>query len=142
MTRDEVEHLNQSLTGQIIEKFNLGIKDLEQLEEELIGKRSSDTGLISSLFTFIVGDLSIKLKSFRIKKYLQYKFSIPKLQSKQLLKLFKRKAALNRRIQFWNRIHQVFHYWHIFHKPFAIIMYLIMLVHIAISIWLGYTWIF
>jgi hypothetical protein len=39
-------------------------------------------------------------------------------------------------------IHKLFYYWHVFHKPFAIIMYLIMIVHIAISVWLGYTWIF
>jgi hypothetical protein len=36
----------------------------------------------------------------------------------------------------------LFHYWHVFHKPFAFIMYIIMLIHIGIALWLGYRWIF
>jgi len=116
LTLDEVENLNQSLASEIIEKLSLDINSFEQLEEEFIGQVSSKKDILAFIVTFLTGDL--------------------------FLKLLNKKAALNRRIQFWNRIHQVFHYWHVFHKPFAIIMYLIMIVHIAISIWLGYTWIF
>jgi hypothetical protein len=42
----------------------------------------------------------------------------------------------------WNAIHQLFHYWHVIHKPFAIIMYIIMFVHILVAVYVGYTWIF
>jgi len=37
---------------------------------------------------------------------------------------------------------KLFSYWHIFHKPFAIIMLVIVLVHIVATVLMGYTWIF
>lgn len=37
---------------------------------------------------------------------------------------------------------RLFGYWHIFHLPLAIIMFLILFVHVGIAIAFGYTWIF
>jgi hypothetical protein len=33
----------------------------------------------------------------------------------------------------------MFHYWHAIHKPFTIVLFLMMGVHIGIAIWLGYA---
>ena len=49
---------------------------------------------------------------------------------------------LQQRILVLNRVQRLFHYWHVFHKPFAILMYVIMFVHVGVAVWLGYTWIF
>ena len=45
-----------------------------------------------------------------------------------------------RRIHLHHLIRDIFHWWHVVHKPFAIIMILVMLVHVAVSLALGYTW--
>ena len=50
------------------------------------------------------------------------------------------KALLHRRILLWDRLHELFHYWHVFHKPFAVVMYLFMIVHIAVAVMTGYGW--
>ncbi|HEY0143966.1 MAG TPA: hypothetical protein VGF48_23975 [Thermoanaerobaculia bacterium] len=52
--------------------------------------------------------------------------------------LQKRKAWLQRRIARWHRTQELFHYWHVFHKPFAILMYLFLIVHIAVVTLTGY----
>ena len=39
-------------------------------------------------------------------------------------------GALNRR--------QMFYYWHVLHKPFAIVMYVFMFVHILVAVFTGY----
>jgi hypothetical protein len=44
----------------------------------------------------------------------------------------RRDARLVRRVQ-------LFHYWHVFHKPFAALMYLFALVHIAVAWLTGYA---
>jgi len=36
----------------------------------------------------------------------------------------------------------MFRYWHAFHLPLAILMFVILAVHIAVAILFGYTWIF
>ncbi len=52
--------------------------------------------------------------------------------------LAKRRAWLMGRIARWNRLQELFHYWHVFHKPFAIVMYLFMVIHITVAMLTGY----
>jgi len=37
---------------------------------------------------------------------------------------------------------QLFHYWHVIHLPFSIIMFLTLAAHVTVVLLLGYTWIF
>lgn len=45
-----------------------------------------------------------------------------------------------RRMHLFHLVRDLFHYWHVFHKPFAIIMIVVMIVHIAVAVALGYVW--
>ena len=38
----------------------------------------------------------------------------------------------------WERLRQLFHYWHVLHKPFAVVMYLFLIVHIVVVSLAGY----
>ena len=58
--------------------------------------------------------------------------------SRDLVVVIAEKARLHRRIVLWHRLQEIFHYWHVFHKPFAIVMYLFMIVHIAVVSITGY----
>lgn len=49
-------------------------------------------------------------------------------------------TLLDRRIQVWHHMQRLFHYWHVFHKPFAIVMYIVMGIHIVVAVWTGYGW--
>lgn len=60
----------------------------------------------------------------------------------RVMKLVRREISLNRRIDRLQLMQDLFRYWHVAHLPFALIMLLIMLVHVATSIVFGYTWIF
>ncbi|HYK04870.1 MAG TPA: hypothetical protein VE974_24160 [Thermoanaerobaculia bacterium] len=57
---------------------------------------------------------------------------------RELVAVIERKARLHRRILRWHRLQEIFHHWHVFHKPFAIIMYLFLIVHIAVVTVTGY----
>ena len=45
-----------------------------------------------------------------------------------------------RRLLLFHQVRDLFHYWHVFHKPFAVIMIVIMIVHVTVAVLLGYTW--
>lgn len=137
-----VQMLNSQMMDNIKGKFSLESREIEQMEMELYPLLNKQAGLLSILIAFAITDITSYLKTSRIRKFLEYKFKIPKSQAIELISLLRHKAKLNRRLQFWNKIHQMFHYWHVFHKPFAVIMYIIMFIHIGISVWLGYIWIF
>ena len=54
--------------------------------------------------------------------------------------MLRQRAFLERRILLWDRLQRLFHYWHVLHKPFAVIMYLFMIVHVGVALATGYGW--
>lgn len=61
---------------------------------------------------------------------------------RQILGLVKQEMSLNTRIERLETMQKLFKYWHVAHLPFAIIMLVIVVVHVAITLAFGYTWIF
>jgi hypothetical protein len=49
-------------------------------------------------------------------------------------------ASLAKRILFLSRSQQVFHLWHVIHKPFSWSFAILALIHIIVVINLGYRW--
>ncbi|MBA4320424.1 MAG: hypothetical protein C0412_18660 [Flavobacterium sp.] len=86
---------------------------------------------------FLTRNILHKLKMDLIKAGISDKHKI-----KVILKIAKTKIALTRRIGTLRTMQKLFRYWHIFHLPFALSMFIIMAIHIIITITFGYKWIF
>ena len=54
----------------------------------------------------------------------------------------KKELRLSRRIARLQRMQQLFKYWHVVHMPFALIMLVVVIIHIGITVAMGYRWIF
>ena len=68
--------------------------------------------------------------------------SVPPTRRPEFERVVRQKAHVHRRrIVLWDRVHELFHYWHVLHKPFALVMYLFMLVHVAVAFVTGYGWV-
>ena len=61
---------------------------------------------------------------------------------KELISAAKTEIVIARRIALLRTSQKLFHMWHIFHLPFAIAMFVIMVVHVIVTIIFGYKWIF
>ncbi len=61
---------------------------------------------------------------------------------RKVTRLVKNEMLINKRIERLQSMQQLFKYWHVAHLPFAIIMLVIVVVHVGITLALGYTWIF
>jgi len=135
LSLSEVEKYKESLNQKMTKKYGLEPAQISTIENLLSRKTNSLSASILSdmIRPFSQRKLTQKLKTFA---------NLSKPQIKEMIRTAQEKYVLERRIRMWNRVHNLFHYWHVFHKPFAIVMYIIMLVHISISVWLGYTWIF
>lgn len=138
----EAEEMNKQLAQQLVERFSLETAELQNIENLFIGEKIAGQNTAVLFLNMVTGDVLRIFRSQKIRKELRRVYQIPAGQIDDLFSLFKQKAQISRRITMWNRIHQLFHYWHVFHKPFALIMYIIMIIHVGISIWLGYTWVF
>jgi hypothetical protein len=67
---------------------------------------------------------------------------IDKIQRKELITAAKSELTMARRIAFLRTSQKLFQLWHIFHLPFAIAMFVIMVIHVIVTIVFGYKWIF
>ncbi len=82
---------------------------------------------------------------FRRKKQIRTNLKNQNIASEDinvLMKLVSNEMALTRKIQRLVTMQKLFRYWHIAHLPFALIMLIIMIIHVAVSLTFGYTWIF
>lgn len=107
--------------------------------EEFISENAQSAG---GLMSWLTRDLTAAFRYSALKNRLHKEANLSTHDAKHLVTLAKRRALLDRRIAFLGTARKLLHHWHIFHKPFAIIMLVIMVVHIIVAVSLGYTWIF
>ena len=62
----------------------------------------------------------------------------PNRELERVVQTARRKAALSKRIAFLSRTQQVFHLWHVIHRPFSYSFAVLALIHIAVVLLLGY----
>ncbi len=67
---------------------------------------------------------------------------LQKSEKQVLMSAAKSEIVIARRIALLRTSQKLFHLWHIFHLPFAITMFVIMIIHVAVTIAFGYKWIF
>jgi hypothetical protein len=70
------------------------------------------------------------------------KNNLSKAQRLQVLDLVNNEMSLNNRIERLQLMQNLFKYWHVAHLPFALVMLIIMIIHVAVTIVFGYRWVF
>lgn len=68
--------------------------------------------------------------------------SLSRQDMRKVIRLFKEELSLNNRIERLQVMQKLFKYWHVAHLPFALIMLVIVVLHVLVTLALGYTWIF
>lgn len=91
----------------------------------------------------IVHDLRMRARVRRLRRFIrQGHQSIPEDAIDEVVRLAREQSVLKRRITVLQSTTRLFHHWHVFHKPFAVIMIVIMFVHVGVTLAFGYRWIF
>jgi hypothetical protein len=146
-----------SLSGQ-----ELNLNDLNALSLEYDNKLKKETSFNAVVFneiekasvtldsnvSFTSGIIQIVNIHFKMKSILSSLKSklkeagFDKTHIKETLQTAKNKIVISRKIRLLRSMQRLFRYWHIFHLPFAIIMFVIMLIHVGVTILFGYKWIF
>ncbi len=117
-------------------------------EIKKIGIQSSTTDFISSLNMDTGNNAGSKDQNFNdkeqlneIKKKLK-SMNIPTNDKRKLIQSLKSEISMKRKLHRLELMQRLFRYWHIAHLPFALIMLIIMIIHVAVAFTLGYNWIF
>jgi hypothetical protein len=141
LTLVELERINAEMTARLQSRFKLDGAAIERLEQVTAGFAGETAGGAWRSVGRLLADDLFRFRARRqFARRVMRKVLLPKQELHEFTQQSFARAILSRRVALLSQIHQVFHYWHVIHKPFAIIMYVIMLVHIGVAIWTGYGW--
>lgn len=140
LTLKELEAMEQTINRELKETFRLSEKQIQLLEDALRNPSGHAPLKKRGILGMVWEDLTWPLVRSRYETLIARRLNIPQTQIRQFMQVLRRKERLEKRIDVLVQVQRLFHYWHIIHKPFAIIMYLIMLIHVGVAVWLGYTW--
>jgi hypothetical protein len=132
----EAEVMDAELSRRLREELGLdpaAVETLQAAAERGVDPRASTLLLVPRM---VLGALALRVRLWRFRRRHR---EVPRQLARAFAAAVRQKALLRRRILLWQRLHAVFHYWHVAHRPFAAIMYLFMAVHIAVAWWTGYA---
>jgi hypothetical protein len=116
-----------------IEGRELTLKEIQDYKTDM------DTELMNKYQIDISEIKSTKFSSKRLKLISQ---NISREEFKKVKKIIRSEKRISRRIDRLDKMQSLFKYWHVAHLPFALIMLIIMVIHIAVVLTFGYKWIF
>ncbi len=113
------------------------ISKMQNMTPQIIGK-----GILTSLYHLLVFDLK---RRFQVKTLLS-EFESKYGAKSQDLTFFKatieKQLMMSQRVIALDAVSKVFHWWHVIHKPFAYAIFLVLALHIVLTMSFGFTWIF
>ncbi len=141
----EVEKLDRELTRELVEELAVppeAAARIETIAEQGVDPRRKVMPLLFGM-TFGLFALRRRLRSL-VRDASQGSpsggpQSLARHRRRHFEQAVMRKALLRRRLILWERLREIFHHWHVLHKPFALIMYLFMILHIAVAWRTGYV---
>ncbi len=137
----ELDTMSEDLTNKLRLDYKVGDNVISKLSELQSFQKYKNITLTQSILVVFKDSFAIR-SVLKVLKNNMKLLGYSKTQMKEIIKISKSKLILTRRIGLLRVTQKLFKYWHIVHLPFAITMFVIMLVHIIVTITFGYKWIF
>jgi hypothetical protein len=133
---EDLERLDRELSERLRTRFGLDARQLQELDAATV-TASGRAGLLGGLFRIVADDVRLRA---RLRVFAGRCPNVPRSLLGDFSRTLRHKALARRRLLLWSRLHELFHYWHVLHKPFALVMYVFMIVHVAVAVATGYGW--
>jgi len=138
---NELNSIKEKLAIRVRSVLSEDSSTLSEFEKISSADRYKSFRLITAIGFFIRDYFDIK-RVMRLLKMRIKLLGIGKSENNELIKAARSEIVIARRIALLRTSQKLFHWWHIFHLPFAITMFVIMVIHVAVTIIFGYKWIF
>jgi hypothetical protein len=148
LSKQELEEKEAALQQELAEQremFGFSVDVLSILPSQADVAKSS---LIGSLFTMLFLDFKrpfraskLRLRQVGFSRWLLSFFGLfatGDLKLERNIRVAQKQAALSKRILFLTRTRQVFHLWHVVHRPFSYAFAILALIHIGLVLIMGY----
>ncbi|MGQ8335025.1 hypothetical protein ACUNWD_00625 [Sunxiuqinia sp. A32] len=139
LSLNELDEKKDELHRVLKEKYNLDELVLRKLLDAVKERPdSADKNMAMRFWVKFKFEMALQR---RIKYELKTQ-QLSKENSREIKKILVSEINLNRKIDRLRNMQNLFRYWHVAHLPFALVMLVIMLVHVAVTLVFGYKWIF
>lgn len=135
LTLDDARRLDAELSARLRSEFGLSAAELTPLDPA-VASSPAGASVAAALLALAIEPLRLRR---RLARFRSEHRRLPHEVLARLTALAGQRALLHRRLALWRKLHELFHYWHVFHKPFAVLMYLFAVVHIAVAWATGYA---
>jgi len=115
-----------------IEGRELSLQEVKELSNDLDEELKNKYDISDSLI----------FSSFNNRKRILREKGLSKDEYKKVRNIIRSELFLTRRIKNLEKMQNLFKYWHVVHLPFALIMLITLVIHVAVVILFGYKWIF
>ena len=137
----ELNSMRQQMSHNLYIDSTMSLKFTKDYERFSSLEKYANLGIIKSLVVIFADYFRIKILVYKINKQLK-ESGVSAYRIKEILRTVKTEIVLTRRIGLLKTMQKLFRYWHIAHLPFAITMFVIMIIHVAVTVIFGYKWIF
>ena len=139
LSLDELQEMKGDVDKILRNAYGLDEMDYKTLVEstQVQYKPSSDNFMVKMVGKYFADKKTI----WRVKRTLR-KNGMIRLNTRKVAKLIDKELSLANRIERLQTMRKLFKYWHVAHLPFALIMLIIMVIHVAVTLAFGYKWIF
>ena len=138
---NELNEMSEDLTDKLQTKYSINSNIISRLEKHSQTDKYKQVGFGTSFVMMVQDYFGTRSVLRQIKRELST-LNLRGEREKEIIRISRSKLILSRRIGMLRTTQKLFRYWHIVHLPFAITMFVIMFIHIAVTIIFGYKWIF
>ncbi|MBX7150972.1 hypothetical protein K1X84_04990 [bacterium] len=140
ITSYELEKQIDALRKKLLDEFKIPIEfiaHIDAISSELI--ESSKASLITTFPKLVIQNLRHDVRVRSLIASLSHQNGSA---SAEVVNAIAEKSHLQRQLANLTVTQKLFRYWHMFHLPFAVVMFIIMIAHIVAAFLFGYGWIF
>lgn len=144
LTIEEIAAQRKAILEDIAQRSGL---EASLVESTLAAGRPSGAagrGITATLSRMVTDDLARRRSTRALKQVWRSRGHTRRKQDRQMMKevekLARREVALAQQARMLDATHAVFRYWHVLHRPVAVAALVAVLVHVAVVVALGATW--
>lgn len=134
-----------SMREDLMEKMKLemlfDVRLIEELDELASPGRYRSLNLLDTIVLYSKDFFGIRSFQSKLNKNLAIA-GFSKIKRKEIKNKAQAEIILSRRLGMLRTMQNLFRYWHVAHLPFALAMFIIMIIHVIVTLTFGYKWIF
>ncbi len=139
MNLNEINQIRDELNRRLVDVYKMEPAILEQILNA-VKKRPDRSG--KSMLKRSIQKYLFERKTLKEVRSILSSNLVKGKSFREVIGLIKEEIKLNRKIDRLISMQNLFKYWHVAHLPFALLMLIIMLIHVAVTVTFGAHWIF